>query len=140
MGPILLRHTALEMCRHVVDVSLELAVQRRAEPATISPPLPHRPHHHLRVRARLTTMSGLVVLIECVGAPEALVTAVAGVFARAVVEFFLVSLPIELALEGLIAGSAPELGLARGVRRGGDGAARRRRREAAIAARTARYC
>lgn len=124
MRPILLRHTALEMCRHVVDVSLELAVQCRAEAATISPSLSHRPHHHLRVWACLTTMSGFVVLIERVGTPKTLVAAVTGVFARAVVEFLLVSLPIELALEGLIAGSAPELGLARGVRHGGDGAAR----------------
>ncbi len=140
MRPIQLRHAALKVYRHVVNVPLKLAVQRGTESAAVCPSLPHRLHDHLGVRARLATVGGLVMLIKGVGAPEALVAAVAGVFARAVVELFLVPLPIKLALECLVARCAPELGLARGVRRGGDGTAHRRGREAAVAARAAGHC
>lgn len=140
MRPVLFRHTALKVCRHVVDMSLELAVQRRAEPAAVCPPLPHRPHDHFGMWACLTAMGRLVVLVEGIGAPEALVTAIARVFARAVVELLLVPLPVELALERLITRRAPELGLARRVRREGDRTAHRVRREAAVTARAARYC
>ena len=139
MRPILLRHATLEMRRHVVNMPLELAVQRRTESTPIRPPLPHGLHDHLSMRARLAAVSRLMVLVEGVGAPEALVTAIAGILARAVVELFLVSLPIEFALECLIARRAPELGIARGIRRGRNGAAHGGRREAAVAARTTRY-
>jgi len=120
-------------------VPLELAVQRGTEATTIRPPLLHRFHDHFGVRAGLAAMSRLVVLVESIRAPEALVTAVARVFTRAVVELLLVSLPIELALEGLVTRRTPKLGIGRGIGRRGNGTAHRRRRETAVVARAARY-
>jgi hypothetical protein len=81
-------------------------------------------------------MGGFVVLVEGVGAPEALVTAIARIFARTVVKLLLVSLPVKLALKRLVAGRAPKLGLVRGGARRRDGTAYRGRREVAVAART----
>jgi hypothetical protein len=59
------------------------------------------------VRASLTAMTGLVVLIEGVWAPEDLVAVRAGELLPPFMKFFLMALPVKLASESLIAWSTP---------------------------------
>lgn len=107
--PVDLGEAGLEVHGDVVDVLLELAVQGGAEAAAPGPPLPQVLDDGLGVRARLAPVGGLVVLVERVGAPEALVAVRARVLSRSLVELLLVPLPVELPLEGLVTGRAPEL-------------------------------
>lgn len=117
----------------VVDVLLELAVHRGAKAASPCLSLPKMFHDGIGMGAGLTAVGRLVVLIHRVRPPEALVTVRAGVFSRSLVEFLLVSLPVELPLECLIAGCAPKFCIGGWGRRRRYGASSRGRGKYAVA-------
>ena len=95
----------------MVNVLLKLAVQRGAETTAPSLSLLHVLDYSVSVWASLAAMGRLVVLIEGVGSPKALVAVGARVFAPSLMEFFLVAFPVEFALECLVARRAPELAI-----------------------------
>ena len=115
--PVVLGAAGFEVLGDMLVVLLQLAVHSGAEAATPSPPLHHVLDDGVRVRARLAAVGRLVVLVEGVGAPEALVAVGARVLAPALVELLLVPFPVELALERLVARRAPVAGLGHDRRR-----------------------
>lgn len=88
---------------HVVNVLLELPVQRGAEPASPCLPLLRILDDRLGVRTCLAPVGALVMLVERIGSPEALVTVRTRIFPPPLVEFLQVPLPIEFPLECLLA-------------------------------------
>lgn len=100
--PILFLCTGFEVCGDVFVVLLKLGVHGGAEAASPSPSLPHVLDHAVRVRTRPAAMGRLVVLVESIGAPKALVTVGARVLPPSLVKLLLVPLPIEFALECLV--------------------------------------
>lgn len=82
---------------------LKLGVHSGTEAAPPGPSFPHILHDAIGMRARFTSMGGLVVLVECVRSPKTLVAIGTGVFPPSLMEFFFVSFPVEFALERLVA-------------------------------------
>lgn len=108
--PVVLGVSGFEMLCDVFVVLLELTVHGGTESASPGPPLHHVLDDGIGVRASLAAMGGLVVLVESVRTPEALVAVGARVFPPSLVELLFVSFPVKLALESLVAGGAPVAG------------------------------
>ena len=116
MQPVGLSATRVKVNGDVVDVLLELPVQRGAKPTAPCFPLLRIPHYRLSMRTRLAPVSTLVVLIKRIGPPETLIAIRTWVLPPPLVELLQVPLPVELPLERLIARRAPKLAVGRLVR------------------------
>ena len=113
MQPVGLGAARIEVNGDVINVLLELPVQRSTEPAAPCLSLLRVPHHTFGMRACLAPVGALVVLIKRVGSPEALVAVGTRVFSPSLVKLLQVPLPVELSLECLIARGAPEFAIGR---------------------------
>ena len=101
--PVGLGAARVEVNSDVVNVLLKLPMQRGAESAAPCFPLLCVSHYRFSVGTSLAPMSALVVLIKCVGSPEALVTIGTRVLPPSLVKLLQVPLPVELPFERLVA-------------------------------------
>ena len=99
--------SVLVVSRHMVEIPVPGSHKRTAETTAPTRPPLRIPNHLLGVRAGRASMCVLVVLVEGVGAPEDAVAVRAWVALVSLVEFVLMSLPVELALETDVAECAP---------------------------------
>lgn len=91
----------------MVEIPVPSSHECTAESTGPSRPPLRIPDHLLSVRAGRAPVCVLVMLVEGVGAPEDAVAVRAGVTLMSLMEFVLVPLPVELALETDIAECAP---------------------------------
>ena len=101
--PVGLGAARVKVNSDMVNVLLKLPVQRGAESATPCFPLLRVSDYRFSVGTSLAPMSALVVLIKCVGSPEALVTIGTRVLPPSLMKLLQVPLPVELPFERLVA-------------------------------------
>lgn len=99
--------SVLVVPRHMVEIPVPGPHKRTAESTSPSRPPLRIPDHLLGVRAGRAPVCVLVMLVKRVGAPEYAVAIRAWVALVSLVEFVLVPLPVELALETDVAERAP---------------------------------
>ena len=105
--PMRLVASFLIVPRHMVEISVPGAHKCTAESTCPTCPPLRVPDHLLGVRAGRAPVGVLVMLVEGVGAPEGAIAVRAGVALVSLVEFILMPLPVELALETDVTEGAP---------------------------------
>lgn len=107
--PVVFAETGFEVSGNVFDVTLAGRVKSGAKAAGPVLALSQKLDHFFGMRARFTSVTLLVVLVERVGAPEAAVAAWlwARILAPALMEFIFMSLPVIFALEAGLARGTP---------------------------------
>lgn len=105
--PVLLVAAVLVVAGDVIEIAIPRAEKPAAEAAGPCLLAMRIPDYRIGVWTCCAAVGVLVVLVKGIGAPEDAVAIRARIPLVPLVEFFLVALPVELALEGDIAKGAP---------------------------------